>query len=184
MPLAFILINSEVSSDLKTIITISARHMSSVERTLKLIEIMKRHESASLNLVAGNRVYLAGKEIKRSAAKRLANLARIVRRCLRDRVVFIGTEGLTEIALEIAVEHDLVPFLLLGKEQAVAASATTQVKHTLIFDVPNEFQSHPFFQGDERIGILVVRRSPLVVTFDDTHLLESYPLVCSQFSHI
>lgn len=104
------------SSNLKTIVTISARHMSSVERTRKLIEIMKRHESASLNLVAGNRVYLAEKEVKRSAAKRLANLARIARRCLRDRVVFIGTEGLTEMALEIATEHDLVPFLLLDKD--------------------------------------------------------------------
>jgi len=104
------------SSNLKTIITISARHTSSVERTRKLIEIMKRYESASLNLVAGNKVYLAEKEVKRPAAKRLANLARIVRTCLRDRVVFIGTEGLTEIALEIATQHDLVPFLLLDKD--------------------------------------------------------------------
>ena len=103
------------SSDLRTIITISARHTSCFEKTRKLIEIVKRYENAGLNLVAGNRVYLTDREVRRSAAKRLANLARIVRRYLKERIVFIGTEGLTERASEIAAEYDLVPFLLLDK---------------------------------------------------------------------
>ena len=46
-------------SRLKTIITISARHICSVERARKLTGIMKKHENVGLNLVAGNRAYLA-----------------------------------------------------------------------------------------------------------------------------
>lgn len=101
--------------DVQTIVTVSARHVCSLERTTRLAEVMAKHENASLNLVAGNRAFLTEEEMIKPAAKRLTRLARSARKILGDRTVFIGTEKLTKATLQISKEYDLIPFLLLDR---------------------------------------------------------------------
>jgi hypothetical protein len=101
--------------DLQTIVTVSARHACSLERTTRLAEVMARHENANLNLVAGNRTYLTEEEMMRPAAKELVRLARSARKILPDRTILIGTERLTKATLQISKEYGLIPFLLLDR---------------------------------------------------------------------
>jgi len=102
------------SQDLKTIFTFSTRHtncLSLIKQTVNTVGT----DNICLNLVAGNPAYLGSRELRRSSLRTLISAVKFVRKNYEDIRVFVGTEGLSSRIIELCMEYDLTPFLLLDR---------------------------------------------------------------------
>jgi len=106
------LVNS--SKGLLTVLTFSSRHHGVLRLLDRTVNALTNRENFGLNLVAGNKAFLDWREVRRPPKMTLVDSIKFVRRCF-DGEVFIGTEGLVKTAAELAVEYNLIPFLLLDK---------------------------------------------------------------------
>lgn len=102
-------------ASITTILTYSTRH-SYCERNIRQARIgAAGFERFGLCLVAGNAAYLDADERRRPLARTIREAVKTVKRDCEDREVWIGTEGVLRLASELAIEHNLTPFLLFDK---------------------------------------------------------------------
>lgn len=102
------------SKGLKTIIAFSTRHRNSLrllDQTMSGLDT----RNVALNLIVGNPAYLSSGEIRRPYFRTLVDTVKFVRSRFEDLTMFVGIEGLGAAAVELCVEYDLLPFLLLDK---------------------------------------------------------------------
>ncbi len=104
----------ELKSDLTTVMTVNARHLSAFEISNDYVEAISQHKNAGLCFVAGNHAYLSEEERKLDAKSRILELVTTSRNRLQSAPIFVGSEGLTELASELAAEYSAIPFMLLG----------------------------------------------------------------------
>lgn len=104
----------EFKSGLTTVMTINARHLSAFEITNDYVETISQHKNAGLCFVAGNHSYLSEEERKLEAKSRILELVKTTRSKLQSAPIFVGSEGLTDLASELAAEYSAIPFMLLG----------------------------------------------------------------------
>jgi hypothetical protein len=107
------LVNS--SKGLVTVLTFSSRHHGVLRLIDRTVNALTDCENFGLNLVVGNKAFLDWREVRRPPKTTLVDSIKFVRRCFNGEV-FIGAEGLVKTAAELAVEYDLIPFLLLDKD--------------------------------------------------------------------
>jgi uncharacterized FAD-dependent dehydrogenase len=112
---ALLTYSEKLNPMLKTIITISVRHVGSKRMIRYLMEVAEKHENVGLNLVAGNKVYLTAREQERSAVKTITKAIKFVKKNWKDAMVFVGTEGLLKTVSRLVYEYDVTPFLLLDR---------------------------------------------------------------------
>jgi len=104
----------ELESDLTTVMTVNARHLSAFDIARDYVEVQSQHENAGLCFVAGNPSYLSEEERKLDAKSRITELVRYSRTSLPSAPIFVGSEGLLELAAELGAEYSAIPFMLLG----------------------------------------------------------------------
>jgi alkanesulfonate monooxygenase SsuD/methylene tetrahydromethanopterin reductase-like flavin-dependent oxidoreductase (luciferase family) len=103
------------SRNITTVLTFSSRHHDSLRLLSQTLNAIGEEGRLGLNLVVGNPAYLSLSEFRRPAVKTLIDSVRFVRRHFQNLKVFIGTEGLIDVAAKLAAEYNLTPFLLLDK---------------------------------------------------------------------
>ncbi len=94
--------------------TVAARHAEAWEFVSAYASALSEYPNFALNLVAGNKLYLSPDEQSKSAREALRQLVSQTR-ALFSGEVFVGAEGLCELAAELASQHGLIPFLLYDK---------------------------------------------------------------------
>lgn len=104
----------ELESDLTTVATINARHSFAFELTKDYLEVASQHENVGFCFVAGNRVYLTEEERKLDPQSRIRELVSSIRAQLPSAKIFVGTEGLFELAFQLGIKYSAIPFALLG----------------------------------------------------------------------
>jgi hypothetical protein len=104
----------ELESDLTTVMTVNARHLSAFDIARDYVEVASQHENAGLCFVAGNPSYLSEEERKFDAKSRIRELVLVSRTRLPSAPIFVGSEGLLELASELGAEYSAIPFMLLG----------------------------------------------------------------------
>jgi hypothetical protein len=104
----------ELESDLTTVATINARHSSAFELTKDYLEVASQHENAGFCFVAGNRSYLTEEDRKLDPQPRIKELVGSSRTMLPSAKIFVGTEGLFELAFQLGIKYATIPFALLG----------------------------------------------------------------------
>ncbi|MEM3087951.1 MAG: hypothetical protein QXP20_02400, partial [Candidatus Bathyarchaeia archaeon] len=100
---------------LVTVLTFSSRHHGVLRLIDRTVNALTNCENFGLNLVVGNKAFLDWREVRRPPKATLIDSIKFVRRCF-DGKVFVGAEGLVKTAAELAVEYNLIPFLLLDKD--------------------------------------------------------------------
>jgi hypothetical protein len=115
-------IAEELESNLTTIMTINARHRPALLALKDYANVISQHGNAGLCIVAGNPSYLTGKERRLDPKSRVTELVRASRNALPSAPIFVGSEGLQELASELALECSAVPFMLLGRSTEDPAS--------------------------------------------------------------
>ncbi len=98
-----------------TLLTYSTRH-SYCERNMRQAWTgASGFDKFGFCLVAGNAAYLDADERRRPLARTICEAVKTVKKNCEDREVWIGTEGVLRLATELAIEHELTPFMLFDK---------------------------------------------------------------------
>lgn len=105
----------ELESNLTTIVTVNARHSSAFQVLNCYVEAMSQHRNAGLCFVAGNPSYLTEEERRLDPKSRITQLVRAGRNQLPNVPIFIGAEGLQDLASELTLEYSAIPFMLLDR---------------------------------------------------------------------
>jgi hypothetical protein len=105
----------ELESDLTTIITINARHTAATKVLSEFIQAAHQHKNVGLCVVAGNPSYLTEEERTLDASSRIIELVRATRNELPSTPIFVGSEGLEDVASQLATDYSTVPFMLLSR---------------------------------------------------------------------
>ena len=105
----------DASPGLTTVLTFSSRHLNSLRIVRQTVQSLKTGEGLALNLVVGNKAYMTDREARRPPVRTLVDMVKFAKRNFSYVPTFIGTEGLTRKAVELAEQYDLVPMLLLDK---------------------------------------------------------------------
>jgi hypothetical protein len=101
--------------NITTLLTYSTRH-SYCERNMRQAWTgASGFEKFGFCLVAGNDAYLDADERRRPLSRTIWEAVRAVRKNCEDREVWIGTEGVLRLAIELAVEFALTPFFLFDR---------------------------------------------------------------------
>jgi hypothetical protein len=102
--------------------------------------------NVAVNLVAGNIAYLDWRERMRPIHRSLRDLVVFARSNFPTMEIFIGTEGISQTAAELASQHDLTPFLLYDRQleqalkEAKAASNRGRVAVYLPYYISDNYQ--------------------------------------------
>ncbi|MEM3507173.1 MAG: hypothetical protein QW589_00515 [Candidatus Bathyarchaeia archaeon] len=103
------------SKGLTTVLTFSTRHINSLRLIRQSLDSIQNFEEFALNLVVGNKAYLNWREVRRPAIRTLIDAIKFVKKRYNNLKIFIGTEGIMKSATQLALEYDLIPFLLFDK---------------------------------------------------------------------
>lgn len=104
-------------SKVLTILTFTARHRNILKILNQSLAAAKSlNKPVSVNIVAGNKVYLTPAEINRNSSKALIESIKFIKRNYPETLIFIGAEGLIKTATQLAAEYNLIPMLILDKE--------------------------------------------------------------------
>lgn len=103
------------SKDLITVLTFSTRHINSLRLIRQSLNSIQNFDNFALNLVVGNSAYLNWREIRRPTLRTLIDAIKFVRKKYSNLRIFLGTEGIMKSAPKLALEYDLIPFLLFDK---------------------------------------------------------------------
>lgn len=107
--------SENLNPKLKTIVTVSVRHVDSMKRIKCIMKVAENHDNVGLNLVAGNKVYLTKRELERPIIKTLMRAVNFVTRRFEDNAIFVGVEGMTNTISKLISEYEITPFLLLDR---------------------------------------------------------------------
>jgi hypothetical protein len=107
-------VSGELDPDLTTVVAINARHSRAFEIAEEYTEVMSQHGNGGLCFVAGNSAYLSEEERTLSAAVRIRQLVETNRTKLPLAEIFVGSEGVANLASELAADYSAIPFMLLN----------------------------------------------------------------------
>lgn len=122
----------EQDANLKTIVTLNARHSIAFDILREYVEVISQHGNAGFCFVAGNPVYLSEEEKQLDAKSRMKGLVTDVRSSLESAPIFIGSEGQFDLTMELSAKYAAIPFMLMG------SSVQDQVSRALSNDACNE----------------------------------------------
>ena len=108
-------VSGELDPDLTTVVAINARHSRAFEIAEEYTEVMSQHNNGGLCFVPGNSAYLSEEERSLSAAVRIRQLVETNRTKLPLAEIFVGSEGVTDLASELAADYSAIPFMLLNE---------------------------------------------------------------------
>ena len=108
-------VSGELDLDLTTVVAINARHSRAFEIAEEYTEVMSQHGNGGLCFVAGNSAYLSEEERNLDAAARMWQLVESSRAKLPMAQIFVGSEGFTDLASELAADYSAIPFMLLSR---------------------------------------------------------------------
>ena len=100
-------------SKLGIVVTVNARHLNAFDLARDLIEVISNQGNGGLCFVAGNPAYLSEEERQLDAVSRIRRLVETGRKTLPSAPIFVGSEGILEIAAQLAAEYSVIPFMLL-----------------------------------------------------------------------
>jgi hypothetical protein len=107
-------VSGELDPDLTTVLAINARHTRAFEIAEECTEVISQHNNGGLCFVPGNSAYLSEEERSLSAAVRIRQLVETSRTKLPVAEIFVGSEGVTDLASELAADYSAIPFMLLN----------------------------------------------------------------------
>jgi len=106
----------ELGSNLTTVVTINARHQTAFDLSAEYAECMRQHDNGGLCFVAGSSTYLSEEERELDGESRIIELVKTSRSKLPSAPIFLGSEGMHPLSLQVAASHNVIPFMLLGKK--------------------------------------------------------------------
>jgi hypothetical protein len=115
---------NEYESDLRLILTVSAKHLCAFAIAREYSEVIARHGNAGFCFVAGNSAFLSEEERRLDLRSRIRELVRLSRDRLPYAPIFVGSEGLTDLTVSLSQQYSTVPFMLLDSSVRENAEAT------------------------------------------------------------
>jgi len=106
----------EVESDLTIVVTVNARHQAAFELNAEYVESLRQHANGGLCFVTGNPTYLSEDERELDGESRIVELVKTSRSKLPSAPIFLGSEGMHPLSVQLAASHNVIPFMLLGKK--------------------------------------------------------------------